>query len=142
RQSRLAPRLEASDHVAGPGVTQLLEHRSGEDRGVALVAEDDHAPLDVAQVRVPRPAAGLEAPFEHGARDVKRAWDDALALPRAIRADVHDQSARGSSRMGVCGLEALDPRAGVVEELAEGHLERECQPLRTTSQLSAGARRR
>src|SRR5262249_55465333 len=109
---------------------------------VALAAEDDHAPFDVAHVRVAPPAAWLAAPFEDGAWNVERARDDAVALPRGLRADIHDQPAGGGGRLGVRRPEALDPRPGVVEELAEGHLERECQLSRATSQLPAGARRR
>jgi hypothetical protein len=86
-----------------------------------VVAEDDHPPFEIADVRVAPLAAGLEAPFEHGARDVDRTGHDAVALARELGADVDDQPARFRCRAGRRGLEALDPSPRLVEELVERH---------------------
>jgi hypothetical protein len=42
-----------------------------------------------------------------------------LPLAGGLGTDVHDQAARLGCRMRFCGFEALDPPAGLVEELVE-----------------------
>src|SRR4029079_1910961 len=68
RQSRFPPRFEAADHVARARIAELNEHRRGQCRRVAVVAEDDQPALETADVWVLPRTAGFEAPLEHGAR--------------------------------------------------------------------------
>src|SRR5581483_5485883 len=90
-----------------------------EQRRAAVVAEDDDAPAEAADVRVPPCAAGLEPPLEHRARNVDRAGDDAVALAGALTADVDDQPARFRGLERLRWREPRDRAAGLGEELVE-----------------------
>src|SRR5581483_9410234 len=79
----------------------------------------DHTPRHVAEMRIPPPAAGLEAPLEHRARDVQRSRDDARAAAIGVRADVDEERSVGRRRERLCGVEARDPLARLAKELVE-----------------------
>ena len=84
-----------------------------------MVADEHELLVEVAEVRVAPGAVGVESPLEHGARDVQRARDDAVALTIDDRADVDDQrsSLNGAERRP--RFVAVDPSACLVEQLVE-----------------------
>src|SRR5207237_7958362 len=80
RKPCVAPRREPTDDVCDLHVSETDEHACREHGRVAVVAEDDDAPLDVTEVWVAPRAARLEPPFEHGAGAVDRSRDDSGAF--------------------------------------------------------------
>ena len=120
RQTGVAPRHEAADDVACSCEAEIDEHGRGEDRGVALVAEKQDLLVDSLDVRVAQVAVGIDTPLEHGARDVQRARDDAVALPIGVGANVDQKRPSLDSGESVGGLDSLDPCVRIGNELFEG----------------------
>lgn len=75
-----------------------------------MVADKQDLLVEAADMRVAPLAVWVNAPFEHGARDVQRAGNDALALTVDVCANVNQQGALLACRKRVHRLEPLDLR--------------------------------
>ena len=84
-----------------------------------MVAKEHDPVVEAAKVRVATRAVQVDAPLEHGARDMERTGNDPVALAVGVCANVDQQGTllNGGERFG--RLEPLDPRAGRVEQLLE-----------------------
>ena len=120
REARVAPGREAADHVACTGEAELGQRRRREDRGAAVIAEQDDLVVEAANVRVAAWAVGIQAPFEHGAWNVERAGHDAVPLAVASGADVDQERPRRNGPVGLGRGVADDSLAGVREQVVEG----------------------
>src|SRR5436190_4056006 len=99
REPRRPPGLEAALHVGRALEAELLQRRGGEARLVALVADEDHVPVQVAaERRFAVARRRIEAPLEHVAGYEVRSRDHAVALALELRADVEEKGA-GAGRL-------------------------------------------
>ena len=119
REPGFPPGCEAADDVARVFEAEVDESGGGEGGGAAVVAEQQDLPVEGADVRVAPGAVRIETPFEHGARNVERAGNDAVALTVDLRTDVDQQRAPLGRREGVGRFEPDDPRLRSLEELVE-----------------------
>ena len=107
----MPPGSVSADHVACVGEAELDQSGGGEDRGAAVVAEQQDLLVEATDVRVAPAAFGVEAPFEHGARDVQRARDDPVALAVDVCANVDQERAPFACGARFGRLEPLDLRS-------------------------------
>jgi hypothetical protein len=98
---------------------ELDEHRSGQARRVAVVAEDDDPALVPADAGIPPRARRIDPPFQHRAREVQRARHDPVARPRRLRADVDEQRAARGRSVSRGRLEPIDAPAGALQQLRD-----------------------
>jgi hypothetical protein len=85
-----------------------------------VVAHQHDLLVKAADVRVAPRALRVKPPFEHGARDVHRTRDDAVALAVDLPANVDEKRALLGGRMRVRGLEPGDLRSSSIKQLVEG----------------------
>ncbi len=76
--------------------------------------------VEAADVRVAPRALRIKPPFEHGARDVQRARDDAVALAVDLSANVDEKRALLCGGMRVHRLEPGDLCSSSIKQLVEG----------------------
>ena len=143
REPGFPPGDEAADDVARAFEAEVDESGGGEGRGAAVVAEQQDLPVEGADVRVAPGAVRIETPFEHGARNVERAGNDAVALAVDVRTDIDEQRAPLRRRESVGRFEPVDPRLRSLEQLVErspfgsdSHpqmIRRQRQPVQVTS---------
>ena len=84
-----------------------------------MIAEEQDLLLNPSYMRVAPVAVGVETPLEHGAGNVQRARNDAVALPVRVRANVDQERALLDRGEGVLRLDPLDPRPRLGNELVE-----------------------
>jgi hypothetical protein len=70
---------------------ELDQVAGGENRRVAVVANEDQPLVEAAEVEVSPRAIQGGAPLEHCPRDVQAAGNDAVNLAGVLRADVDDE---------------------------------------------------
>jgi hypothetical protein len=101
---------------------ELLKGRRGETRLVALVAEEDHVPIDIsAEGRISVPGRRVKTPLEDVSRHEMRVGDDAVALTLSLGPDVDQHRSGGDCVTCRDGIEPLQPTAGRGEQLIDRH---------------------
>lgn len=90
RKAVVFPGLEPTDDVTGSGEAKLDKVARGENRGVAVVADENQLLVAAAEVPVAPRAIQGDPPHEHRPRDVHAPRDDALELASVRRANVDD----------------------------------------------------
>jgi hypothetical protein len=90
RKAVVFPGLEPADDVTGSGEAKLDEVARGENRGVAVVADEDQLLVAAAEVPVAPRAIQGDPPLEHRPWDVHAPRDDAVEVAGVLRADVDD----------------------------------------------------
>jgi hypothetical protein len=108
-----------ADHITGVYKAKLDQRCGGEDGGAAVVAKEEELPVKTADVWVSPGTVRVEPPFEHGARDVEGAGNDAVALSVTGGSDVDDQCAAVGRREGIDRLEPADPCLRRLEQCVE-----------------------
>jgi hypothetical protein len=91
-----------------------------EARLVALVAEEDHVPVDIAaEGRIRVTGHGVETPLEDVSRYEVRVGDDAVALALSLGPDVDQQGSGGDRVARRSRVEPLQPTASRGEQLVD-----------------------
>src|SRR3954452_14120812 len=91
RQARGGPRLKATYEVGRTRESKLLQCRRCEARLIALVADEDDSPAEIAaQARIVVTGGRVAAPFENVPRVEDRAGDERVARALDVGADVDD----------------------------------------------------
>ena len=116
RESVVSPGLEPADEVSGEVESKLDEVARGENRRVAVIANEDEPLAEAAEMPVPPGAVNGDPPFEHGPRDVHRLGDDAVKLASVLRANVDDDGIGRGGGKGVWSVEPGDPLRGLLEQ--------------------------
>ena len=119
-EAGLTPGGITANDVTGTAEAELEQGRSCKDRGAAVVADQNDPLVEALEVRVAPGAVGIGAPLEHGAGDVERSGQDAVALPVAVGPDVDQQRTRLHGAMGFGRCVANDPLSGAREQVVEG----------------------
>lgn len=90
----LDPGLVAAYQVRHVGKAEISEIRSGETRGVALVANKHHSPICSIHLGQPVRSFRVKAPLQDVPIDDRRARQFAVSCPLNCCPDVHHQGAR------------------------------------------------
>ena len=85
-----APGFEPADDVTGSVEAELNKVAGCQDRGVAVVTDQDQLLVEAADVGVAPWAVHGDPPFEHGSRDVQASGNHAMKLAGVLRPDVDD----------------------------------------------------
>lgn len=85
-----------------------------------MIAQQHDVLVEATDVRVAPSAVGVEAPFEHGSRDVERAGDDPVALAVQVCANVDQEGALFVRGACFGRLEPLDSRSRSFQQLFKG----------------------
>src|SRR3954465_7765450 len=94
RQARGGPRLKAPYEVGRTRESKVLQCRRCEARLIALVADEDDSPAEIAaQARIVLTGGRVAAPFENVPRVEDRAGDEPVARALDVGADVDDDRA-------------------------------------------------
>lgn len=80
REAVLSPGLKATNDVTCELEAKLDEVVCGKDGRIAVVADQNEALVEPAEVPVPPRAIDGDPPFEHGSRDVQTPGDNAVKL--------------------------------------------------------------
>src|SRR5450755_1494036 len=80
RKTVVFPGLEPTDDVTGSGEAKLDKVARGENRGVAVVTDEDQLLVAAAEVPVSPRALQGDPPLEHRPRDVHAPRNDAVKL--------------------------------------------------------------
>lgn len=101
REATVLPGLKSSYDVTGSIEAKLDEVTRGENRRVAVVADEDQPLVKAAEVAVAPWAVQCDPPLEHRPRDVQASGDDTETLAGVLRTDIDDDAVGRASGEGL-----------------------------------------